>query len=108
MAKDGTWAGHVAINACSEAHQVAITVLQQSGDVVIGKNFEKGVIVGYIPEMQHYIAVIFKAKANEQPIQLVMESYYAVDYVDRFYVGRIISASTFTWCPFPMAGTTRH
>ncbi|GFO14380.1 otu domain-containing protein 5 [Plakobranchus ocellatus] len=91
MAKDGIWADHVAIDACSEAHQVAITVLQQSGDVVIGKNFDKKVTVGYIPEIQHYVAVTLKAKANEQPIQLVVESYYAVDYVDRFYVGRIIS-----------------
>ena len=40
--------------------------------------------------MKHYVAI--KSKQNtEEPIQVAAEHYYAVDYVDRFYIGRVLS-----------------
>lgn len=93
MAKKGSYADHIMVEAMSKVLKVSIQIIMSTGDVIIGPGFDKKIQLGYIPELQHYVAI--KPKQDEvdpnAPVDIEVEHYYAVDYVDRFYIGRVLA-----------------
>ena len=68
----------IIIEACSKAHQLRFKIKDRTQDVIIGQK--------YWPHCgEHYAAL----KSNS--IKIVVENNYAVDYIDRFYIGQILN-----------------
>lgn len=58
MEKDGTYADHVALYSLSNTLGVTIKVVHaESPDVVIGNHGNECLVIGYIPEISHYVSL---------------------------------------------------
>ena len=99
MTKIGTYADHIVIEFFSkmEDNQMIKIIDIDSKDIVIGSNTTKPIIyLGYIPKSEHYVS-IEPLRSNPSSLDkgafdtnVMIGQYYAVDYVDRFYIGRIL------------------
>ena len=63
MEKNGSYADHIMVEAMSKLLKVSIQIIMSTGDVIIGPGFDKKIQLGYIPELQHYVAI--KTKLDE-------------------------------------------
>ena len=99
MKKIGTYADHIVIEFFSKMMDDQMIKIMDIGskDIVIGSNTTKPIIyLGYIPKSEHYVS-IEPLRSNPNSLDkgafdtnVVIGQYYAVDYVDRFYIGQIL------------------
>lgn len=87
LRKLGTYADHICVEYMSRMLKLNMKIVTETSEINFGqyKNKET-LILGYISEMQHYISL----KPLENSILIQVEKYYAVDYVNKFYVGRVL------------------
>lgn len=58
MEKDSTYADHFALYSLSKALGLTIKVVQaESPDVVTGNYGNQYLVIGYIPEISHYVSL---------------------------------------------------
>ena len=100
MKKLGTYADHIVIQHFSKMmdDQMIKTIDFDSEEIVIGSNTTKPIIyLGYDSKLEHYIS-IEPLRSNPTSLDrgtfdtdVKIGQYYAVDYVDRFYIRRVLN-----------------
>ena len=97
MRENGTYADHTIVDNMSRLWSgQQITIVREPFNILTGKQDpDKPVIyLGYISNTQHYVSIEpDQSKSGDcgpsRNVTIEVEQYYAVDYVDRFYVGRV-------------------
>ena len=93
MRKNGTYADHIVVEYTSRTlADLAITVVMKTSDTIIGKPDAgtPSLYIGYIPRLQHYVSLRPVPHPAMRANNVEREQYYAVDYIDRFYIGRVV------------------
>ena len=98
MHENGTYADHIIIDYMNRMLSgQPITVVREPFHIMTGKqDADKPMIyLGYIASMQNYVPTEpDQSKSGDsgpsRNVTIEAEQYYAVDYVDRFYVGRVL------------------
>lgn len=90
MSKNGTYADHVAIKTLSVAMELTIIIVSEDDTITIG-DYATPCHIGYLPSLNHYVTI-------QRKISVAIGSYYAVDYIDKFFVGVVLEKAAIHNC----------
>ncbi|MGH0143037.1 UNVERIFIED_CONTAM: hypothetical protein FKN15_077386 [Acipenser sinensis] len=92
LRKDGTYADHITVEYTSRMLKMPITVVRDPVDNIVGDHGSNTsmLYVGYIPSISHYVSIESVQDSNPLLQEIQSELYYAVDYTDCFYIGRVL------------------
>ena len=94
MGVNMTYADHVIVEYMSRMLEQPITVVRSPFHILIGQDYKDKpmLFLGYLADMHHYVSIKPERNRDQQQdgVTIETEQHYAVDYIDRFYVGRVL------------------
>ena len=94
MGVNMTYADHVIVEYMSRMLEQPITVVRSPFHILIGQDYKDKpmLFLGYLADMHHYVSIKPERNRDQQQdgVTIETEQHYAVDYVDRFYAGRVL------------------